>query len=285
MSSFLLAEQLLRLQGQADKVGVDMRFVVEPSMLTGDLQIERGADKEVFGASVGELAVAHAAIELLDPEQRIIISRYVEGAGRYDTERAVGMQVSAVDLQRDMLQRSGNASFAMLADEIGGAEVLNDFYDSKGWEKTRVTSNTDGKTLLGNTTALEALDQLEKLVEGRDAGIMEAASVEALRESEVAPGNVRAVIRSYRKLNIINKHGSYSGDKADPYEFRHDVGVIGTDTERIGYAVMTRSPMSLKGSMAILAVQQFGVELSRALGAKDSLKIGPRVLGSLRRRV
>ena len=283
MSSFLLAEQLPKLQKQAERVGVDMRYVVNPYLTDRTEHFEHRADEPIFGASVGKLAVAHAVIAMLNPMSDVVITRHVKGSGQYDKLMAVGMRVPVHKLQKDMLQHSGNAAFAMLADEIGGADVLNTFYDSEGWEKTRVVSDEAGRTLLNTTTPHEALDQIEKLIAMRDEGYLQAVTVDALRNSQATHGNVRMIISSYKGVNIINKHGSYPGDKEDPFEFRHDVGVIGTETERIGYALMTRSAMNAKGSMASLAVQQFGLELARTLGAEGSLKRSVKLTGRVRR--
>ena len=267
-----LRGRLESLTRRAETLGFEVSAVVEQS---GQL-IHKHSDEPVFGASLGKLPLAVMAIESLEAHVPLSI----------DGIHGIDEGVTAAELVKLMLGRSDNFSYRVLAEALGGPDAINDFYDQKGWHATRVKTAANGRAQLAETTASEALKQLQYILGPEADNDLADVARTALSEQQVTRYGIRQLKLNDPNIHIFNKTGEYPGDYHDPYVFRHDVGSIMGPSGRISYALMTSIahenilPTPLKQFLADGTVKRFGSEFVAYVGGSTGEKIGSLALKS-----
>jgi hypothetical protein len=268
-----LRGRLESLTRRAETLGFEVSAVVEQS---GQL-IHKHADEPVFGASLGKLPLAVMAIESLEAHVPL----------RVDDIHGIDEGVTPAELVTLMLGRSDNLSYRVLAEALGGPDAINDFYDQKGWHATKVKTAANGRAQLAETTASEALKQLQYILGPEADNDLSDVARTALSEQQVTRYGIRQLKLNDPSVHIFNKTGEYPGDYHDPYVFRHDVGSIMGPSGRVSYALMTSIahdnilPTPLKQFLADGTLKRFGSELITYVGGNSKRDLGARAVTSV----
>jgi beta-lactamase class A len=268
-----LTQSIERINNIGGKIGVYSRIEVRNGKKDEHV-LENYAHDPVYGASLGKLPLAALLIEtgVLDPDADWpvpldIVDR--SGGGKYDnlTEATTATTSELLD---DMLRRSGNTAYRILAPAAGGSEALNEFYTLKGWHRTRTMAAANGRVYLGETTAHEALSQLEAVLlhEGGSDTLAQVAR-HALEHSEVNKHGIRQHVKA-KKITIANKTGEYPGDVRDGQAYRHDVGRVSGPNGELWYSVLTTSDKRTLGILADQVVGQISTEIAVAAGERSA---------------
>lgn len=178
-----------------------------------------------------------------------------------------------------MLRNSGNTAYRVLARGLGGPSQINEYYQNK-WFYTQVDEDAEtGRAVLGETTAEESLIQMREILFGTsgDERLRQRALL-ALRNSSANDRGIRKYLTDSSDVVVFNKTGEYNGDEDDPLVFRHDAGFVKGKQASLSYAVLTSSPMKMRGFVANSVVAQFGAEIARAAGGQDAVSLGSRAL-------
>jgi hypothetical protein len=270
-------ERIKALINRAEKLGVCVRYAV---VLSEGKAIANHSQDQLFAASLGKLPLAHMAISLLSSGATVDIQKdFIDSAGGGALDRVGQSGLVTVDvLLDDMLRNSGNTAYRVLADYMGGPEALRAYYEIH-WKKTSVHSAANGRAQIGETTAYEAYSQLHSLLTDTSGDeSLRNVAIDALSHNTVTNHGIRQFVAPSSTVRIFNKTGEYNGDATDPQNYRHDTGYIRGDRGDVGYAIMTTSSARSRGIIANMTVAQFGAELARKVGGKDTASLGSRAM-------
>jgi len=269
-------QRIYELNERAHALKVGMHIATEI-----DGEVTRADPTIVFGASIGKLPLADMAINLLYSDEvweigSAIVDR--TGGGAYD-QVTTRQEATTAELLDDMLRNSGNTAYRVLARGLGGPDAINGYFENKGWFSEVGSDPVSGRAVLGETSAEEAMMQMKEVLNGTtgDKRLRERARF-ALNNSSATDQGIRRYAKNTPDLQIFNKTGRYNGDEDDPLVFRHDVGFVKGSRRSISYAVLTSSPMRMRGVVASAVVSQFGAEVAREAGGPDVISLGSRAL-------
>lgn len=269
---------------RARRMGVAVRLLLQnDEHIKSALSID--ADEQLFGAALGHLPLAAMMIEtnLIFPTRRFDIPRDVidtNGRGEYDHLDAPDT-ATASELLDDMLRRSGSTPFRILSSRegVGGPAVMNYFYQTKAWTRTRISDVSDSKPSLNETTASEALRQLQTIVTGTNGnGYLRMVASDALEHNETYKYGIRQRVEPQEDIKIFNKTAEYPGDEQDDRAYRHDVGMVDGPTGRVWYAFLTSSNKVGRGLMANGLIGQMTADIAVSTGARQIRTLGETML-------
>lgn len=222
-------------------------------------------DKEYYAASVNKLPITLLLLEdlrsgklALDDKIELPAER-IEGAGKYDEDDRT-REITLGQALEDMLKRSGNTVVRALVAELGGAEKVNErLAQDKNLRKTRLIDRGSDGFWLGNTTARESLDIMNRVAEKQD--VYGKFVQKALTDNVFDDFGVKAQ-HSSSYIVLTNKMGQLSDEGGD---VRHDVGIIhNTRTgERYSFAILNsaKSEFLINDEKPIDPIQAIGRHL------------------------
>ena len=220
-------------------------------------------DTEQFAASVNKLPIAQLALNDLRAGKLTLgqqlswpASDVRAGAGVYDQADAP-TQASVQDLLYDMLNRSGNTAVRVFVNQaMGGAVAVNERFKAElGLQHTYLQPLDGNRFYVGNTTAREAMKNMQSLLGGDDQ--YQQLVRNALATNIYGDYGVRSQLAGNDYIVLANKVGILDDPEGNN---RHDVGLIyNTKTHKsYGYAFMNTA----QGEAYNAATSQAGVSLA-----------------------
>jgi beta-lactamase class A len=225
--------------------------------------VSHNLDTEQFAASVNKLPIAQLVLNDLrsgklqfDQTIQWTATDVRAGAGVYD-QAGAPTQATVQELLFDMLNPSGNTAVRALVNQAlgGGAAVNARFTSELGLQHTYLQLLDGNRFYVGNTTAREAIDNIQNLVKGND--IYQQYVKQALSTNIYTDYGVRSQLAGNDYIVLSNKVGILDDPDGNN---RHDVGIIyNTKTKKsYGYAFLNTA----QGDAYNTATSQAGVSLA-----------------------
>jgi beta-lactamase class A len=178
------------------------------------------------------------------------------GAGVYD-QAGAPLQASVKDLLFDMLNPSGNTAVRVFVNRaLGGAAAVNERFSGElGLQHTYLQPLDGTRFYVGNTTAREAMKNMQNLLAGGDQ--YQTFVKQALATNIYTDYGVRSQLEGNNYIVLANKVGILDDPDGNN---RHDVGLIyNTQTNKAyGYALMNTA----HGESYNTATAQAGISLA-----------------------
>ncbi len=245
-------------------------------MQSGRPIVEHNLDTEQFAASVNKLPIAalvlnHLRAGKLQFDQTLTwtVDDARAGAGVYDQPGAP-TQATVEDLLFDLLNPSGNTAVRIFVNQaFGGAAVTNDrFKNELGLQHTYLQPLDANRFYVGNTTAREAMKNIQTLLKGDDQ--YQQFVKNALATNIYTDFGVRSQLAGNEYIVLSNKVGILDDPEGNN---RHDVGIIyNTRTHKsYGYAFLNTGfgeAYNTPTAQAAVSLADMGKALLRFSGDK-----------------
>jgi beta-lactamase class A len=201
--------------------------------------INHNLDVEHFAASVNKVPIAELILKdlragkiTMDQQLTWTAADVRAGAGTFDQPDAP-LQAPLKDVLFDMLNPSGNTAVRILVNGVlGGAAATNDrFKNELHLQHTYLQPLTGNKFYVGNTTARDAMTNIQTLLKGNDK--YQKFVQNALATNIYTDYGVRSQLAGNDYIVLANKVGILDDVDANN---RHDVGLIYNTQTHKSYA-------------------------------------------------
>ncbi len=252
----VLGHNLAKIQERATSYGVDFRYDV----WDGE-HASHERDIPMFAASLGKLPLALAVSTEpgIHRNDEVVIrsSDLRNGRGAYDLTEMRQHGINGIftttveEAVRDMLGRSGNTAYRVLARELADrhgmgesvGELLNERYFALGFPRTNVMPRV-ASAEIGLTTPEEVMKQfsaIEDAAAEQGSQSLAATAWHALSIDNSRGNGLRRFVLP-DGYDLLSKSAEYNGDENDPHVYRHEAGnLILGDDRVIKYCFMTQS--------------------------------------------
>jgi len=201
--------------------------------------VNHNGDTEQFAASVNKVPIAQLILNDLragklqfDQQLTWAASDVRAGAGTYDQPGAP-LQASVKDVLFDLLNPSGNTAVRVLVNHaLGGAATVNSrFTNELHLHHTYLQPLTGTSFYVGNTTANDAMTNIQRLLSSNDQ--YQKFVKNALATNIYTDYGVRSQLAGNDYIVLANKVGILDDPDGNN---RHDVGIIYNTSTHKSYA-------------------------------------------------